>query len=557
MELHKSSILDTLLQLRTPAFAFDGTGNLDTCNESAKELLSHLKEDELAAAYRQLENQCKMRLVLEQVPEKTNLTLRIPSPTGEPRTLSLDFHSLAFQGERAFVGVLSGAQAASGEGLRFSGDDGIIRGVRLMRRPAYSPKDNPLTTELPYLIAQARANNQGLALVYFHFESRDIIGRASLDTTWEKILDVAGDRIRSAVGSSCHIHRLSTNRIIALIPLGITSRPLEKILFNIHDAFLDPVRYDHRSCFLSFNMGTACFPRHGEDSHSLLTAVDTALYESRNSGINQSCIYNETMTVALERRALVEQRLFYALEGNALHLVFQPLVRMGDRCPVGYEVLIRWQDAVLGPISPGEFIRIAEETGLIIAIGDWVLERVFALVDQAVRAGVGLGKVAINISNLQFRRDHLLRKTRELLQRYAIGRDLIEYELTEGLLMEHSDWMLDNLRELKSMGISLSIDDFGTGYSSLSYLKKYPFDVLKLDIAFVSDSHLNHENALLCKVILEMAHALNLKVVAEGIELEEEHAFLQSLNCDMGQGYLFARPIPEEELRQRLGLPER
>jgi EAL domain-containing protein (putative c-di-GMP-specific phosphodiesterase class I) len=285
------------------------------------------------------------------------------------------------------------------------------------------------------------------------------------------------------------------------------------------------------------------------------------MHYAKEQGKNNYQYYNRSMNQSAVERLALETKLHRALERSEFSLYYQPKVEVPTGAVTGVEALIRWSDPELGLVSPGEFIPLAEETGLIIPIGEWVLRQVCAELAAWRASGIATVPVAVNISPRQFHQRDIAGMVKRALREFDIPPHLIEIEITESTAMHHAEAARETLANLKALGVKIAIDDFGTGYSSLSYLKRFPIDCLKLDRSFVIGLPANQDDAPIAQAVITMAHALRLKVVAEGVETDAQRQFLTANGCDEMQGYYFSRPMPVEDctrmLRERRVLPSR
>ncbi|MGH7631765.1 MAG: putative bifunctional diguanylate cyclase/phosphodiesterase, partial [Gemmatimonadales bacterium] len=312
---------------------------------------------------------------------------------------------------------------------------------------------------------------------------------------------------------------------------------------GVHEVFVTP------------SIGIAVFPDDGDDVETLLTHADTAMYEAKDQGGNGYQLYSRSMNETALQRLTLENDLRRALERDEFVLHYQPILDTVSGAIVGAEALVRWRHPTLGLLMPGEFIAIAEENGLIISVGDWVLRAACAQNRAWQRAGLPPIRVMVNLSGRQLRQGTLTETVCAALEAGELQPRWLGLELTESLLMERQHESAAALHALRSMGLQLSIDDFGTGYSSLSYLKHFPVDTLKIDRCFLRDLNTVPDDAAITSAIIAMAHALDLKVVAEGVETEEHLTFLRSQGCDEVQGHLLGRPVPAERFAEWLARP--
>ena len=313
---------------------------------------------------------------------------------------------------------------------------------------------------------------------------------------------------------------------------------------------IDPAVHlrDGQEVFLTTSIGTALFPINGADSATALRNAGAALDRAKQQGGNSHEIYVPEMNAHAVTRLGLEMNLRRAVEANEFVAYYQPILNLASGRLVGFEALVRWNHPRLGLLPPGDFIGLAEDTGLILDVADLVMSTACAQTQRWHLLGHGPIRVAINISARQFRDDNFAAKLRQLLSETGLDPQMLELEITETTFMEDFDSAIRLLSELRQMGIRVSIDDFGTGYSSLSYLKHLPIDTLKLDRSFVSGATSEPRDAALVMAMINLAHSLDLRVIAEGIETESQRDFLRLLRCDEGQGYFFAKPLPAEAI---------
>jgi EAL domain-containing protein (putative c-di-GMP-specific phosphodiesterase class I)/CheY-like chemotaxis protein len=307
--------------------------------------------------------------------------------------------------------------------------------------------------------------------------------------------------------------------------------------------FAAPFDLNGNEAFVTASIGISVFPADSRDVDALIKGAHTAMYGAKEHGRNTFRYYTAEMNALVSKRLQLETRLRRAVERQEFALHYQPKVRATSGEVVGLEALLRWQPPDGDGAPPAEFIPILEETGLIVQVGEWVVDAACAQISAWRRAGIQPLPVAINISGCQFRQAGLDKTIAQKLAQFGIGPRWLEIEITESSLMENPDEAVAMLNNLKALGITISVDDFGTGYSSLSYLKRFPLDTLKIDRSFVRDIMVNADDAAIARAIVSMAHSLNLKVVAEGVETVEQLGFLRANRCDQIQGYLFSKPL--------------
>ncbi|MGL5192121.1 MAG: putative bifunctional diguanylate cyclase/phosphodiesterase, partial [Chroococcales cyanobacterium] len=332
-----------------------------------------------------------------------------------------------------------------------------------------------------------------------------------------------------------------------------TGKPMpEAIAQPILDRLTQPFCLESREIFITASIGISIYPQDGEDVDQLMKNAGVAMSYAKQLGGNQSQSYTPTLQSESLDDLTLETSLRYAVERQELQLYYQPIVGLESGKIVGAEALVRWHHPQQGMIPPVKFIPLAEQTGLIAPIGEWVLQTACNQTKSWQAEGLPPVRVAVNLSFRQFNQVDLSERLVRILDESGLDPTYLELELTESILVQNVELTIAKLNELKSMGVKISLDDFGTGYSSLSYLQQFPFDLLKIDRCFVQDINTNATNAALTHAIIQMAHSLNLKVIAEGVETREELAVLYENNCDNIQGYLFSRPVKAEEFKRML-----
>ncbi|MCU7947695.1 MAG: GGDEF domain-containing phosphodiesterase [Candidatus Thiodiazotropha sp. (ex Cardiolucina cf. quadrata)] len=305
-----------------------------------------------------------------------------------------------------------------------------------------------------------------------------------------------------------------------------------------------PFEMDGQEAQLSASIGITVFPQDGENPGMLLQNADTAMYRAKAEGRNTFRYFTWEMNKEAGGRVTLEAALRRALKREEFELHYQPILTASDGDLIGAEALIRWESPELSLMGPNEFIPLAEESGLIVPIGDWVLKKAAADLAKWDHAGLVLQKLSVNVSIVQFQMKGFTRKILDILNSQPHLKSRLFFEITESVFMDEHREPGARLGKLREQGIGIAIDDFGTGYSSLSYLKRFPVDKIKIDRSFVRDVTCDPEDAALCEAIIAMAHHLGLEVVAEGVETDQQWQFLRDSGCDYAQGYLFGRPIP-------------
>jgi EAL domain-containing protein (putative c-di-GMP-specific phosphodiesterase class I) len=300
------------------------------------------------------------------------------------------------------------------------------------------------------------------------------------------------------------------------------------------------------------SIGISVYPSDGLQPDVLLKNADTAMYRAKQAGRNTHQFYLPQMQIRASERLRLETDLRGALDRNEYVLHFQPKVNLATGALCGIEVLLRWQSPERGQVPPGEFIDALEETGLIIPVGEWVISSTCAQIRHWQADGLTVPPIAVNLSARQFRQKQLHEVIGRIVADSHIDPRLLEFELTESILMSDSEYAVETLHLIKALGIQLALDDFGTGYSSLSYLRRFPLDALKIDRSFIRDVTANSDDASIVLAIINLARSLKLKVIAEGVETRDQMVFLTRHGCDEAQGYYIARPMPGEDMSRVL-----
>jgi EAL domain-containing protein (putative c-di-GMP-specific phosphodiesterase class I) len=327
---------------------------------------------------------------------------------------------------------------------------------------------------------------------------------------------------------------------------------IEQIVKRIIDAVTEPLEIDSHEIHLKCCIGISIFPGNGLNADSLLDNAGSALYNAKRNGNNTYQFHDDEISNTSLDSLKLENDLRHAIERNELELYYQPKVEVFSRKIVGMEALLRWNHPRIGLISPAEFIPLAEESGLIIHIGEWVLNTACRKIKDWESAGYSDISIAVNLSAVQFRQKDILDMIRNIVSDSAIDPKLLELEITESTIMGDIDSASQIMHALHREGLHISIDDFGTGYSSLTHLKRFPLNTVKIDRSFVRDLTTDLDDAAIIGAIIAMAHSMGLKIIAEGVETVEQLEYLQRLRCDEIQGFLFSKPLPADEAEDLL-----
>lgn len=421
---------------------------------------------------------------------------------------------------------------------------------------------NDILTDLPnrmllndcliMALACTRRNKEMLAVMFLDLDRfkniNDTLGHAIGD----ELLKSVAKRLTGLVRGVDTVARFGGDEFTILLPEISRAGEAAGIAQRILDAFKKPFMIKGYELYITTSIGISIYPAHGDNVETLLKNADIAMYRAKDRGRNNYQFFTLDMNKATLDRLNLANSLRHALEREELVIYYQPKVNINTGKVIGMEALVRWQHPDLGLVSPVEFIPLAEETGLIIPIGEWVLRT--ACVQNKAWQDTGFPplSVAVNLSVLQFKQHDLIETINRILKETGLEPHYLEIEITETVAMDNVDYNIMVLRKLREMGVQISLDDFGTGYSSISYLEHFLLDNIKIDQSFVHSITMNHNNAAIVTSVIDMAHRLNLKVTAEGVETEEQFVLLKQRQCDNMQGYLFSKPLPVNEFEKIL-----
>jgi diguanylate cyclase (GGDEF)-like protein/PAS domain S-box-containing protein len=401
-------------------------------------------------------------------------------------------------------------------------------------------------------IAQAQRTETQIALLFIdldHFKNiNDSLGHQAGD----QLLQAAAERLQRCLREGDSVARLGGDEFVIGLPGLRDTDDVMRMAGEVLEALRLPFFIDRRELHVSGSIGISLYPSDGLDADALMRAADTAMYHAKEKGRDNYQFFTESLNEAAQRRLNIANRLHRALERGEFTLHYQAQVELESSRIFGAEALIRWLPPEGGTIAPSEFIRIAEETGLIVPLGEWVLREACAQVARWRRAGFADLRIAVNLSPHQFLRPGFPSLAARILEQSGLPACALEMEITEGVLTMHSPENVTTLEQLANMGIALAVDDFGTGYSSLAYLQRFPISALKIDQSFVSGIGEDSNDTAIVTAIIAMAHSLRLKVIAEGVEFTEQSKLLREHGCDQMQGYLIRKPVPAEEFERLL-----
>ena len=371
----------------------------------------------------------------------------------------------------------------------------------------------------------------------------DSLGHAVGD---QLLIEVAR-RLRENSRSEDAIARMGGDEFILLVQNLPDEQDIVRLAQKILENLTSPYQIGERTFYLSASIGISLFPRDAMDTESLIANADAAMYRAKSRGRNTYDFYSVELTTTSMKRMQLEVELREAVKHGLLDVHYQPLIDLPSGIVIGAEALARWTHSEHGAISPQDFIPVAEESGLIVEIGEWIMRRALQQAKIWIDAGMPLRRMAVNVSAIQLQRSDFVSSIKQILNETGLPAQNFELELTESVIMDQADQVIDTLLALSEIGVTLAIDDFGTGHSSLAYLKRLPLDKLKIDRSFVHDLPDDEEDVAITGAIIALSSSLGLRVTAEGVETREQKDFLQRLGCDEAQGYYFSRPVPAQD----------
>ncbi len=406
------------------------------------------------------------------------------------------------------------------------------------------PNRSLLLDRLSQALAQAERDGTEVAVLYMDLDRFKIVNDTLGHPVGDALLRAVAERLRSVLREGDTIARLGGDEFVILLPRISAASDVARVAAKALGMLATPFVVSGHELHTSSSLGVSLYPKDGADPEILLKHADTALYHAKDRGRNQYQFFDERMNAQIQGRLALENGLRRAIERKEFVLHYQPQIDLRTHAVTGVEALIRWQHPERGMVPPAEFIPIAEETGLINEIGEWVLWTACRQAREWEEAGLPAVRMAVNLSLRQLRREDLTARVQAVLQETGLAPQRLELEITESSLMVDPEQIIETLHELREIGIQLAMDDLGTGYSSLSYLKRLPIDRLKIDRCFVRDLPENPDDVAIVQAILAMARQLEIHVVAEGVETSTQGRFLREQRCEEAQGYAFSRPLP-------------
>jgi len=469
-----------------------------------------------------------------------------------------EVNSVRKNGERFWEQlIVTPIKASDGDatGYLILGEDISIRKryeQQLLRQANYDiltglPNRMLALDRLKLALAQARRENTLVGVMFLDLDNFKHINDTLGHDAGDNFLIEAARRISSCLRGTSTVARLGGDEFLVVLPGLVDIEASTQAAQRILTTFEPPYVLNGQEVFVTTSIGISIFPQDSDNTGMLLQHADAAMYQAKNKGKSAFAVFAPEMTEVSHERLQMESLMRRALEQQEFELYYQPIVRTDTGHLTSAEALLRWKSPTLGMVMPDRFIPLAEETGLIMSIGEWVLkESCMAAMRWREHTGARIG-ISVNVSPRQFRDPEFVRTVMQALEQSGLEPDQLELEITERLILDNTIETADILRELDQSGVRLSVDDFGTGYSALSYLKSYPFDTLKIDKSFVQDVMKEEEDASLVRAIINIAHSLGLRVIAEGVEEEPQTHFLKTEGCDFSQGFFYSHPLPPEE----------
>ncbi|MEO8409675.1 MAG: EAL domain-containing protein [Propionivibrio sp.] len=442
--------------------------------------------------------------------------------------------------------VLAGIRAQS---LTEAAEESTVRMTYMAEHDFLTglPNRSLLTARLTQSIALAQRHDQRVAVLYMDLDRFKHINDSLGHAVGDRLLQAVAQRLQTCVRVSDTVCRQGGDEFLIVLAVVAGLHDAETAAEKLIKAMAAPFMIDQNRLHLTLSIGISIYPDDGKDAQTLVRNADNAMYHAKRSGRNTYQAFTAQMNVHAMARRSIEQALHEALEAQQFVLHYQPQVNLQTGAIDGAEALVRIQRSAPPLLFPNHFVRIAEDCGLIIPIGKWVIHEACRQTQEWLDDGLEVGQISVNVSTRELYGKDFLANVDAILTSTGLDPGRLEIELTESGLMYDTENTTQILRALKTFGVRLAIDDFGTGYSSLSYLRHFPIDTVKIDQSFVLDIVGENNDAPLVRAIIAMGKSLKLQVVAEGIETRQQLAFLQSLECTEGQGYYFSRPLPAEE----------
>ncbi len=414
------------------------------------------------------------------------------------------------------------------------------------------PNRNLLVDRLDQALLYAERYHRSVAVMFADLDHFQIINDSLGHDVGDRLLQTVAGRFSGCIRASDTVGRQGGDDFLFVITDVAEESDIARLAQKILAAVDQPLEFDSHDLHVTCSIGISVYPKDGKDSQTLLKNADVAMFRAKEYGRNTYQFFTHHLSDKVSTRMTLEKHLRRALINHELSLCYQPQLELASGRMIGAEALLRWHNPELGDVPPATFIPLAEETGLIIPIGEWVLRTACKQNSLWQQAGLPALTMAVNLSPRQFWNPGLITSVTQILRETCLDPSFLELEITESMVMRDMSGTASMLKELKRIGVKLSIDDFGTGYSSLNHLRSFPFDKLKMDMSFVREITHDPGCAAIAKTIISLGHNLNLQVIAEGVETKAQLSYLRKLGCDEMQGFFFSKPVPAEEYAQLL-----
>jgi polar amino acid transport system substrate-binding protein len=547
----------TLLSIGEAVITTDENAIVTFSNYETQKLLG-LSEDEISGR--------KLDKLLSGLVNKNENVYKIPIEKvinhGELIKLETDLSLMTPHGKKLVEGtaapirndsgVIIGAVIALKDITEIKKKEEILYNMEYYDPLTGLPNRSLFTDRLNMALAQSKRNNEMCALIILDLDNFKAINDTLGHSVGDMLLKQVAEKIKGYLREVDTVARIGGDEFIIIQPqikeISDATRAADRILKK----FQKPWILEGKEYYITASMGIGIYPNDGEDQQTIFKNADTALYRAKELGRNNYQLYTESMNQKVLQRLDIENSLRRAIEREEFVLFYQPQIDIKTGKIVGFEALLRWYHPGYGLVPPMEFIPIAEDSGLIVAIGEWVLKTACRQNKKWIDSGLEPRLISVNLSARQFQRNDVVEVIDKIRSDSGLEPELLELEITESTAMQDLSFTIDVLNQLRKKGIRVSLDDFGTGYSSLNYLRQLPIDTLKIDKSFVRDITANSKEEAIAKTVISLAHKLDLTVVAEGVETKEQFLFLKKERCDKVQGYLFSKPLPAEEIEKML-----
>jgi len=549
-------------------YMLDRNGCFTFLNDRVETLLGYSKESLIGRHYSELVDEDHLELADKLFNERRtgdravrNIELKLKSRLARrgPRL----FHAQSLWMELTAMGVYSDPSERTRE--NFVGTYGAARDIserkeaeEVINFQAYHdllthlPNRALLKDRLSLAIAHARRNKRRLAVMFLDLDRFKVVNDSLGHTMGDRLLKAVSNRLQSCLRRGDTLSRFGGDEFTLLLPEIRTRDDVVVIATKILDRLNAPFVIDGHELFVGASIGIAMYPEAGETEESLIQNADIAMYHVKGRGKNGYQFFSEEMNHKFSSRLSLERELRAALSQGELLVYYQPQISLASGAISGVEALVRWQHPTRGLVEPGEFLPVAEETGLIVAIDEFVQQQAFADVAQWRRMNLGDVRLSVNVSAAQLEHEGFVERFLDGLDASGMDAASVKLEITENTLMQDLEIIVPKLRELRRRGVRIAIDDFGTGYSSLSYLQQFPINTLKIDRSFVADIRADHGDASIINAIVAMARGLKLDLIAEGVENRTQLRYLHYQGCSEVQGYIFSRPVPAHQVQTLL-----